>query len=85
MLYLTDDQPKYPEQGCSLQVYVLVTHHIKCHLHPSSQYVIYMLMIYIGLSLCDHYISPFPSVHSYSLGLHWFDHADYGTHPLDTA
>ena len=41
MLSITDDQPRYPEQGCSLQVYHLVAHHIKCHLLPSSQCVIY--------------------------------------------
>ena len=28
MLYLTGGQPRYPEQGCSLQVYNLFTHNI---------------------------------------------------------
>ena len=60
MLYLTDDLPRYPEQGCSLQVYNLVTHHIKCHEIWAKWYILtchwwymtyYVAMIYLGLSL----------------------------------
>ena len=33
VLYLTDDPPRYPEQGCSLQVFSLT---ISCHVYPMT-------------------------------------------------
>ena len=89
---LTDGRPRYPERGCSLQVFHLLTCHILsfvCSWYLASGLSLigtwHILWSWYILACQWSDISLFPSVHPDSLGLHWIDHADNGTHLVDPA